>query len=436
MSLKLASSRRLLGDIAALSVVQGLNYALPLITIPFLVRVLHPGQFGLVSFAQGIVLFFSFLTDFGFDYTASRAIAGSRRDPAFVSRVYWSTLFSKLILLCASGAVLYVVIRYTPRLHHESHLFAATFLYVVGTALFPIWLFQGLERLKVAAGLLATGRILVVPALFLFVHGPADYVIAAGIQATVELTAAVFAVPVILRQLELRWYRPAISDITRAFAESWPLFLSGAAAYASTSSTIVMLGFVAGKTEVGYYSAADKLVRACIAVSTPIALALYPRIAALRVTSDISAWRVIRKSLAAVGSIMLLVSLITALLGPRICGIVLGSSFKPSILILELLSPLPFLSGLTGIFGTQTMVVFGMERQFAKVMLWSVLGTAPLNAMLMMLFSAAGAAIGADLQMLITVVAIVVVLRRRGLRVWRNPVEENASAGVLTLASD
>ena len=147
---RVISPRRLLADIAALSVVQGLNYALPLITIPYLVRVLQPGRFGVVSFAQGVVLFFAFLTDFGFDYTASRAIAASRRDSAFISRIYWSTLFSKLILLCASGAALCLVVAYTPPLQQESRLFAATFLYVVGTALFPMWLFQGLEKLKLA----------------------------------------------------------------------------------------------------------------------------------------------------------------------------------------------------------------------------------------------------------------------------------------------
>ena len=427
------SPRGLLADIAALSVVQGLNYALPLITIPYLVRVLHPGQFGIVCFAQGIVLFFAFLTDFGFDYSASRAIASSRRDSAFISRIYWSTLFSKLILLCVSGAALWLVVASTPRLQQESRLFVATFLYVVGAALFPMWLFQGLEKLKLAAGFLAIGRILVVPAVLLFVHHPADYIVASGIQASVEVTASVLAIPIIFRQLNVRWYCPSPADIKTALVESWPLFLSGAALYASTSTTTVILGFLAGQAEVGYYSAADKLVRACMALSTPVALALYPRLAACKVESDASTVRAIRKSLCALGGTMLLASILIALLGPRICAIVFGSSFSPSVTILELLSPLPFLSGLLGVFGTQTMVVFGMERQLAKIMLLSSLAAAPLNAILMMSYGATGAAIGADLQMLLALCAIVAVLRARDLRVWRNLTPKRAEPAVLTL---
>jgi PST family polysaccharide transporter len=58
-----SGNRRLAENIAALSVVQFLNYVAPLITIPYLVRILHPAQFGLLSFSQGIVLCFSVITD-------------------------------------------------------------------------------------------------------------------------------------------------------------------------------------------------------------------------------------------------------------------------------------------------------------------------------------------------------------------------------------
>jgi PST family polysaccharide transporter len=260
--------------------------------------------------------------------------------------------------------------------------------------------------------------------------------VASGIQASVQFTAGVLAIPVIFKQLNVRWYRPSRADLTHAFLEGWPLFLSGAAVYASTSITTVMLGCLAGQTEVGYYSAADKLVRACIAISTPIALTLYPRIAALKVESDASALRAIRKSLGAVGCTMLLVSILTVLLGPRVCSIVFGSSFRPSIEILQLLSPLPFLSGLLAVFGTHTMVVFAMERDFAKIMLLSSLAAAPVSAALMMSYGGAGAAIGTDFQMSVAVCAIVIVLRARDLRVWKNMMPKRVEPAVLTLMSD
>lgn len=412
-------SRHLAGDIAALSVVQGINYLVPLITVPYLVRVLQPAHFGMLSFAQGIVLFFSFLTDFGFDYSATRAIAAGGRGPESLSRIYWPTLASKLILLCFSAAVLFLLAAHVPTMRQASPLIYASFLYVIGTTVFPIWLFQGTGNLPIAAVLLSAGRLLTVPLLFLFVRSSQDYVIAGGIQASLEVTAGVLALPITFKRLRVRWYCPLFADIAKTFADGWPLFVSGAAIYASTTSITVLLGFLSGKEQVGYYSAAEKLVKACIAASTPLAMALYPHIAALNAESRTSALRTIRKSLAAMGGITLLVSALTLLLAPYLCPLLLGSSFMPSIAMLQMLAPLPFLYGLMAVLGSQTMVVFGMERELARLTLLSVIITSPVSMMLIIFFGGVGAAAASDLQMLAAVGAMMLFLRANGLPIWR-----------------
>lgn len=412
-------SRHLAGDIAAMSAVQGVNYLVPLITVPYLVRILEPANFGLLSFVQGIVLFFSFLTDFGFDYSATRAIAAGPKDAGTLSRIYWPTLAAKLILLGASAGALFLLAADVPTLHRASPLIFATFLYVIGTTIFPIWLFQGTGNLPIAAFLLGTGRLLTVPLLFLFVRDLQDYVIAGGIQASVEVTAGILAFPIAFKKLRVQWYRPSLADITKTFADGWPLFVSGAAIYASTTSVTVLLGVLSGKEQVGYYSAADKLVKACIAASTPLAMALFPHITALNAESRVSAIRTIRKSFAAMGSMALFISILTLLLAPYLCSLLLGSSFRPSVTMLRLLSPLPFLYGLMAVLGSQTMVVFGMERALARLSLASVAITSPLAVVLIVLFGGAGAAAASDIQMLLTVGATMLFLRARSLPVWR-----------------
>ena len=80
--------------------------------------------------------------------------------------------------MCVSGVALTLLVALTPKLRETPSLYAVNFLYVIGTTFFPIWLFQGLERLKLAAALFGAARLLTVPALFLFVRHPQDYVIA------------------------------------------------------------------------------------------------------------------------------------------------------------------------------------------------------------------------------------------------------------------
>src|SRR5947209_18441532 len=102
--------RRLQENIAALTVLQLLGYVAPLLTVPYLVRVLKPSHFGLLSFAQGIVLYFDLLTDYGFNFSATRAVAAHRHDSQSISRIFWSTLSAKVLLMFGSAAALCLIV--------------------------------------------------------------------------------------------------------------------------------------------------------------------------------------------------------------------------------------------------------------------------------------------------------------------------------------
>lgn len=416
------SSRRLLiENIVSLTVLQGLNYAAPLITLPYLVRVLQPSHFGLLSFAQGIVLYFDFFTDFGFNFSQTRAIAACRQDPDSVSRIFWSTIYAKVLLMCISAVALTVLVTLTPRLRETPSLYAVNFLYVIGTTFFPIWLFQGLERMKLAAALFGAARLLTVPALLLFVRHPQDYVIAGAIQASVEVTASILAWPIILRRIGLSWCPPSARDVADTLKRAWPLFLSASALQFTTSSTTVILGFVAGKTEVGYFSAADKLIKASIAALNPLGQALYPHITAAKLRSPSSALQLIRKSLFVVGMLSICVSGVTALWARPVCHLLLGKSFEHSIVVLQCLSALPVLFGLTSVLGTQTMLVFEMDALLSKIMLLSAVAAFPLTIVLSASFGAIGAAAASVTTAAFMVSAMLFSLRAKGMHIWRRP---------------
>jgi O-antigen/teichoic acid export membrane protein len=417
--------RRILREnIASLAALQFFAYITPLLTVPYLVRVLKPAEFGLLSFAQGVVLYFDLITDYGFNFSATRAIAAQRHEGASVSRIFWSTLCAKVILMFGSGAALILLVGLTPKLHERSALYGVSFLYVIGTAFFPLWLFQGLEQMKIAAVALGIARILTVPALFLFVRSEQDCVIAAAIQASVQITASILVAPVLLTRMRLRWYRPSVADIVQTFRMGWPLFVSGSALYLCTSSTTVLLGFAAGKSAVGYYSAADKLVKAVTSMLSPLTQALYPHITALKATSTVSALLVIRKSLFSIGLLSLCASLSTFTLARPICHLVLGPSFDGSVHVLQWLSALPFLFGLMSVLGTQTMLVFEMDSTMSRIMFASAVAGIPMTLALSILFGAQGAAAASAALASAMVAAMMIMLRLRGLTVWQSPAPE------------
>lgn len=421
-------------NIVALSFLQVINYAVPLISVPYLIRVLQPAGFGMLSFAQAVILFFDIVTDYGFNLSATRAVAGSRENYEALSRTFWLTMIAKLVLMTASAIVLGVVVLFSHDSQETGLLYAAAFLNVIGTALFPIWLFQGLEEMKFTVAAQASARILTIPAIFLLVHKPQDYVIAAAIQGSVLIWASIFVAPATWRRVRIRPYLPSPAELFSTFRNGWHLFLSNIAGLAYSSTTVVILGLVAGKAQVGYYSAAEKVIRAAACVWGPLTQSLFPHLSALRTQSRNSALQLIRKSSTWVGLFGLTTSLITLCFAGPIGHLIFGSGFGPSANVLRCLSPLPFLYALTGVFGNLTLIVFEMDASMSRILFRCAVIHAFLTAGLSVLFGAVGAAASLVATAILMTTSMASVAKRNQLTFWKIP-QEPVEAVVISLSA-
>jgi PST family polysaccharide transporter len=191
-----------------------------------------------------------------------------------------------------------------------------------------------------------------------------------------------------------------------------------------------MLGLVAGKPEVGYFSAADKLIKASTSLLSPVTQALYPHVTATKAESTISALQLIRKSFISIGLLSLGASVLSFTLAGPLCRVVLGPAFTASASVLQWLSPLPFLFGLMSVLGTQTMLVFELDSAMSRIMLGSALAGIPLTLSLSTAFGARGAAASSVALATIIVVAMIASLRRRGLTIWQQVAAEPFPATV------
>ncbi len=420
-----AGARASLGrNIAAMALLQALNYLVPLATVPYLVRVLGPSGFGSLSFAQAVVLYFDLLTNYGFNLSATRAVARQAQNPTALARIFWETVTAKSILMLLSAGGLGLIVATTPRMRVDAGVYAGWFLTVVGTVTLPVFFFQGIERMAPVTAAHGAARILSVPMLFILVRHAGDYGRAAVIQGSVPVVASVFLVPTVRKLVGPRPQWPARTELRRAFRDGRRLFLADAGLTLSITAVPIVLGFVAGNIEVGFYSAADKIVRAASAALNPIAQALYPRLNHLKTHSLPGAIGLMRASFVWICGAALIVSLSAFLFAHSVGPALWGEAFGRSVVVLRLMAPLPVLLALINILGIQTMLVFEMDASLSHIVLWGAVMSAALTAALGAKFGATGAAAATLMAMFAVVARLAWVLRRRLPFRWSETVEE------------
>jgi O-antigen/teichoic acid export membrane protein len=408
-------SQRLRKNIAALSVLQLLNYTLPVAVVPYLVRVLGPAHYGLLVFAQATLQYANSITDYGFNLSATRLVARHRGDRDALAKIFWSTMAAKVFLMVCCFSILGVLLLVVPMFRDHAGLFIACSGIVLGNVIFPMWFFQGMEEMKAITIAQASAKLLLIPAVFILVTKSDQFVRAALIQSGVYVLAGLIGIPLMWRITPMHWVRPGWRDVFDALREGWHVFISMAAILVYTSTNTLVLGFVSGPVQVGYFGAADRITKAAGNLMSPVTQALYPHLNSLAVESKQAAMDLIRKSLIWIGVLSAGISLAFLAGAPLISHIVLGHQYDGSILPLRWMALLPFVIGLSGVFGVQTMLTFGMNKEFNRIVSSSAALNLLLTIPLAKFYGAAGAAAAVLLTECFVTIAMFWKLRSVGI---------------------
>ncbi|ADV46660.1 oligosaccharide flippase family protein [Nitratifractor salsuginis] len=268
--------KRLLSNFLSLSLLQAFTYILPLLTLPYLVRVLGADKFGLVMFAQSFIMFFSILVDYGFNLSATREIAIHRDNKEKITEIFSSVMQIKFILIVVSFIILSIIVFTFEKFSNDWKLYYLTFLFVIGQAFFPIWYFQGMERMKYITIVNVFSKLLFTIFIFVFIRNKNDYILVPVLNSLGFILGGIISLWMIYKYFNLTFKIQSFQTMMVYFKDSSQFFLSRVSLSIYTSANTFVLGLFTNTTLVGYYSIAEKLYQAMSGIYHPIINTIYP----------------------------------------------------------------------------------------------------------------------------------------------------------------
>jgi len=268
--------KRLLSNFFSLSVLQALNMLLPLMTLPYLVRVLGVENFGLVNFSLSIIMYFNILVSFGFELSATREISINRDNPEKISKIFSTVMIIKILLFLFSFIFLSLLIFFIDSLHEHLLLYYVTFGFVFGNLLFPTWFFQGMEQMKYITYINLVSRVFFTIMIFVLVQESNDFIYVPLLNSIGVIFGGIYSLWLIFNLYKIKITIPNKQDFLLHLKDSYLFFLSRVANEGSRFYAITLIGMTFGNIIVGYYSMVEKLYYAFMSLGGIVAQTIYP----------------------------------------------------------------------------------------------------------------------------------------------------------------
>tara|TARA_B100000795_G_scaffold179157_1_gene135591 strand:+ start:47 stop:1306 length:1260 start_codon:yes stop_codon:yes gene_type:complete len=253
-----------------------LTYILPLITFPYLIRVLGIEKFGLIMFAQATMYYFEIVVDFGFNLSATREVALNAKKPNKLNEIISAVFSIKFMLLLFSFLVLIVVVNLFDRFLQDFLLYYYSFLKVIALAFFPVWFFQGIEKMKYITLIDIISKSIFTVLIFVFVQSESDYILVPLISGVGYIIGTIFSLIYLFKRFKKSFIICSFSVLKKYFNDSLMFFLSRVSVSLYTTSNAFFLGLVTSNIMVGYYAVAEKLYMVIRQLYQPIVQVIYP----------------------------------------------------------------------------------------------------------------------------------------------------------------
>lgn len=369
------------------------SFIFPMITFPYVSRILMASGTGKVSFGISLITYFAMFAQLGIPTYGIRACAKVRDNREELSQTVQEIFTINLIMSVIAYFAFLVTINTIPKLQNDKTLYFILSLTIIFNAIGMEWLYKALELYSYITIRSIVFKFIALGMMFLLIRKQSDYILYGGISIIASSTSNIFNFINIHRYIDFKLTRKY--DLKRHWKAIVIFFSMSVATTVYTHLDIVMLGFMKSDEEVGYYNASVKIKTILVSIVTSLGTVMLPR-ASYYVEHNLMEkfHSMIEKAVNfvfLVASPLVIYFMLFAKYGIRFLS---GSGYDGAIKPMILIMPTLLLIGLTNLMGTQILLPFGKERYVLYSEICGAMVDLTLNIILIPKLASGGAAIG------------------------------------------
>lgn len=259
-----------------LSILRLVGFVFPLITLPYLSRVIGVDKFGIIAFAASVIYFLEIFVDFGFNYTATRDIAKNRDNRQLVERIFSDVFWSKSLLMLVGFIILLFVILISKECRENSLLLFITFLYIPGHILFPDWFFQAMEDMKYITILNVLSKCFFTVMVFILIQDQSDYILQPLLTALGYWISGIIAMLFIKKKYKVKIGMPKFKNTLIMIKSGMSMFLCQFIPSLYSNFSVIALQSFSGSESAGLFSSGKRIPDVMSQVAALLSRVFFP----------------------------------------------------------------------------------------------------------------------------------------------------------------
>lgn len=362
-----------------------------------------PDGIGAVNFLNSVISYIVLLTSLGIPMYAVKEVAKYRDDRLKRDQITIEILLLSFLLCLVGYVAVWLLARFVPQIHSQSALFYVLSLSIVFNTVGVNWFYQAVEDFKFITIRALIIRTLSAAALFLFVKQPSDLLIYGLIIVGSTVGNNIINLIHLRQIIDVKSLQIKRLNLIKHIKPTLQLFIFNLIVSFYIHLNSVMLGFISGDEQVGFFTAGTKISHIGLTLLSSISTVLLPRCSNLLAKGNADEFnRVIGKSLSLILGLSLPMTIGLILLATPITLVFCGAEYYESIPILILNAPVIVFIGLTNLMGIQILY----PKDKINIVLWSVSCGAVVNILLNILLIPSYNAVGAAIATLIAELSV------------------------------